>query len=55
MSIPSGGDKYRLIRAIGHGGMGVVYEAWDLRLDRRVALKILHPHLTAEAGSLARV
>ena len=55
MDIPSGGDKYRLIRSIGRGGMGVVYEAWDLRLERRVALKILHPQFTTEAGSIARV
>lgn len=55
MEVPSGGDKYRLIREIGKGGMGVVYEAWDLRLDRRVAVKFLNSRFTADAESLARV
>ncbi|MBL7646232.1 MAG: serine/threonine protein kinase [Candidatus Hydrogenedentes bacterium] len=34
--------------------MGVVHEAWDTRLDRRVALKLLHPHLLQNANARAR-
>jgi len=36
---------FELLREIGHGGMGEVWEARQISLDRRVALKLLHSHL----------
>jgi serine/threonine protein kinase len=36
-----GGDRYRLLALIGRGGMGAIYEAEDLQLHRRVAIKAL--------------
>lgn len=38
-------DKYELIDELGHGGMATVYRARDLRLEREVAVKVIHSHL----------
>lgn len=42
--------QYELEREIGRGGMGIVYLARDVRLDRMVAIKTLPPHLAGDAA-----
>jgi serine/threonine-protein kinase len=46
--------KYEIIDEIGHGGMATVYRARDTRLDRMVALKVMHPHLQGAMEARSR-
>ena len=43
-------DRYRIERELGQGGMATVYLAEDLKHDRKVAIKVLHPELSAVIG-----
>jgi serine/threonine protein kinase len=46
--------KYRLVRLVGDGGMGSVYEGLHLVLGTRVAIKVLHPDLARRTGLVER-
>lgn len=45
---------YEIVESIGAGGMGVIYRARDVRLNRDIAIKILPDNSTADSGALAR-
>ncbi|HNJ39289.1 MAG TPA: hypothetical protein PKZ53_02280, partial [Acidobacteriota bacterium] len=47
-------DKYQVLRLIGRGGMGAVYEAIHTTMQRRVAIKILNPELVSNPAAMER-
>lgn len=48
------GGAYKIERPLGVGGMGTVYEALQLRLGRKVALKLLHARFSSDASVVKR-
>ena len=46
--------RYQLLRQVATGGMASVYEALDTRLDRKVAVKIMHSHLAQDEAFVSR-
>jgi len=42
------GDRYHIIRVLGVGGMGAVYQAWDAELSVAVAVKVIRPEIAAD-------
>jgi serine/threonine protein kinase len=46
--------QYQIIAQLGHGGMATVYKAYHPRLDRYVAVKVVHPMFTQDESFLAR-
>jgi serine/threonine-protein kinase len=46
--------KYRIVRLLGEGGMGAVYEGENTRIHRRVAIKVLHAGVASQAEAVQR-
>ncbi len=47
-------DRYRVLRLLGRGGMGAVYEGKHILLDRQVAIKVMHQNILADDTAVAR-
>ncbi|MDP9322487.1 MAG: protein kinase [Acidobacteriota bacterium] len=49
------GSRYHIIRLLGIGGMGAVYQAWDAELGVAVAIKVIRPEAMADPGAAAEI
>jgi eukaryotic-like serine/threonine-protein kinase len=47
-------NKYRIVRLLGEGGMGAVYEGENIRIHHRVAIKVLHPSVANDTAARER-
>ena len=61
-NVPTTIGRYEIVKAIGHGGMGALYLAWDAKLERQIAIKVLkeddpdlRERFAREAKSAARL
>lgn len=48
-------ERYRILRCIGRGGMGVVYEVEHIHIGKRLAMKLLHGELAGDPATLRRL
>jgi serine/threonine protein kinase/tetratricopeptide (TPR) repeat protein len=49
------GPRYHIIRVLGVGGMGAVYQAWDAELGVAVAVKVIRPEIAADPAAAAEI
>src|SRR5207248_3232547 len=47
-------DRYRVVRLVGEGGMGQVYEAQHVNINKRFAVKLLRPEIVSNAEAVQR-